>query len=102
MPPHPRREKYVDERYLQWIRDQASIVSQSPAPSDPHHVWGSGAKEKRNDYMAVPLTRFEHQLYHSIGHKSFEERFNLKFEEEIIRLLIRYLRETWIQSSKSG
>lgn len=88
-----------DLDYLQWIREQPSIIKTkmcpagAPPPSDPHHVWNTGKRRsgKINDHLAVPLTREEHTIYHSIGHKSFEERFNVDLEWEIIKLLSRYI-----------
>lgn len=87
-----RYDKYKDDEYIVWIRNQPSIISDTNPPSDPHHVWCSGGGGgKRNDYLAVPLTRAEHSLYHQKGHDWFEEAYNISFENEIIRLLTRYL-----------
>lgn len=90
---HPKYEHYSDEEYLQWIREQPSCVSGLPPPSDPHHVWNTGKKGKRNDYLAVPLTREEHSWYHSKGHESFEIAYNVSFEHLIIRMLSKYIGE---------
>ena len=99
---HPKEHKnYRDELYLKWIREQPSIVSGDydkwvtdigSGKNDAHHVWNTGKKGKRNDYLAVPLTRKEHQLYHQIGHKGFEEKFNINLEWCIINLMSDYLR----------
>lgn len=89
---HPQHELHTDEDYLQWIREQPSIISGRPAPSDPHHVWNTGKKGKRNDYLAVPLTREEHTHYHSWGHKTFEERYNVELMWEIQKLNAKYIK----------
>ncbi len=97
---HPKEISHVDEDYLEWIRRQPSIVSgtfgawdadRGEGRNDAHHVWCTGKRGKRNDYLAVPLTRGEHQVYHSQGHDSFEKRFNIRFEWECLKLLMTYL-----------
>lgn len=88
---HPRYQGYIDDDYLKWIREQPSIVSMTPGPNDAHHVWNTGKPGKRNDYLAVPLTRGEHTQYHHYGHEWFEDKYNISFEAEIIKLLARYL-----------
>lgn len=90
---HPKNVIHHDLEYLQWIREQPSIVSEAPPPSDPHHVWCTGRKGRRNDYCAVPLTREEHTLYHSMGHEWFETTFNKDLKDEIINLLSAYQEE---------
>lgn len=86
---HPKYSIYRDEKYLSWIRDQVCLVSKSPGPNDPHHAWNTGGK-KPNDYLAVPLRRDKHDECHTIGTESFEKKYNISFELEIIRLLSRY------------
>lgn len=92
---HPQHVMVEDLEYLQWIREQSSIISGAPPPSDPHHVWNTGQRRsgKINDHLAVPLTREEHTIYHSGGHESFEKRFNVCLEWEIMKLLSRYICE---------
>lgn len=62
-----------DKKYLKWVREQPSCISQRPA-DDPHHIKGHGytGGVKPSDYMTLPLTRDEHTYLHDIGYNSWE------------------------------
>tara|TARA_Y100000310_G_scaffold299988_1_gene335303 strand:+ start:955 stop:1269 length:315 start_codon:yes stop_codon:yes gene_type:complete len=101
---HPKYQNHRNEKYLEWIRRQPSIVSdgfdawdmdRGEGRNDPSHTWNTGKKGKRNDYLAVPLTRKEHRQYHDIGHDEFayQHRHKIDFLEECFKLLCRYTDE---------
>lgn len=63
------------DKYLEWIKTQPSCISGIEPAGDSHHVkgHGMGGSVKAPDYMAIPLTRGEHNNFHSMGWKSWEE-----------------------------
>ena len=89
---HPKYEHYRDEKYLEWVREQPCCITKSPPPNDPHHVWNTGKKGKRNDYCAVPMVRWVHTLYHSLGHEPFEKKHNVDLCWEIMKMLMNYIK----------
>ncbi len=57
------REKPIrNERYLAFIRRQASVVS-GLGPCDACHTGPHGANQKTSDLSAIPLTRREHAAF---------------------------------------
>ena len=90
---HPKFMKFIDKGYLQWIREKPSIVSGYPPPSDPHHLFNTGKKGKRNDYLEIPLTREDHTEIHTIGHDTFEEKHCIDLMAEAFNLLSRYIND---------
>jgi hypothetical protein len=78
---------------LKWIRQQPSLVTESPPPNDAHHLWGTGKAGKNNDLMSVSMTRILHSEIHSIGHQTFEKKYNIDLFAEAFGLLCRYISE---------
>jgi len=82
-----------DNHYLTYIRSQPCLIT-GRTPSTPHHTVTKGAGG--SDYLTVPLTEPYHtdlnQGVHGIGRETFQERHNIDFKDEIIRLLIGYIR----------
>ena len=44
-----------------------------------------------SDYLAVPLCGSAHPECHTIGRDTFQQKYNLDFRDEIIRLLSKYI-----------
>jgi len=97
---HPKLVKHRNEKYLEWIRQQPSIISKTfdawdekkgEGRNEGHHAWNTGKKGKRNDYLAVPLTREQHTEVHHIGHLAFQEKYNFDWEWEIMNLMSEYI-----------
>lgn len=82
----PIRE--VDKDYLKFIRKEPCLITGLKA--DPHHTVSRGAGG--SDYRAVPLNREKHSECENIGIKTFQKKYYLSFDREIIRLLIIYIK----------
>lgn len=92
---HPKQVVHINKNYLKWIRKKSCLVCGAPGPNDAHHVWNSGKKNHGNDFLAVVLCRSHHTFsdsaYHNLGHKKFEELWNIDLKDEIINLLSEYI-----------
>ena len=84
----PRRGKVEAPEYLAWLRRGRCLVAGRDCWGriDPHHV-GHCGQARRNDWNALPLCRFHHEMVqHGIGRPAFEARFAVEFDSEIARL----------------
>lgn len=61
------------KKYLAWVRQQPSIISEMPG-SDVHHLKGHGfsGTVRADDWAVIPLTREEHSKLHTIGYGQWE------------------------------
>ena len=75
--------------YLNWIKFNQSCVVSKERMVDPHHLRsrGAGGGERNN---IVPLRRKYHVELHSIGVKTFAEKYGLDLEAEAIRATDEY------------
>lgn len=94
---HPKNHVYHNKKYLDWIRGKECLCCGRPPRSEAHHVWNSGGKKAPNDYLTVPLCPKDHTFgrhaYHRIGHKAFEEFWNIDLKDWIINFQSEYLNE---------
>lgn len=68
-------KRYQNKNHIELIRDLPCMVCGSSPPSDPHH-WksrGSGGSDHLNNL--VSLCHNDHVLFHSIGAKSFWDKY---------------------------
>jgi len=84
---YPKTKRETDKRYLEYIRTLPCRVCLI-CPSDAHHTVSVGAGG--SDFRAIPLCRKCHSECHSIGAKTFQDKYALDFKEETIELLIIY------------
>lgn len=65
---------FRSDKYLEWIKTLPCVVSGQPA-TDCHHLKkpGLGGGMKCSDLFTIPLIRFYHTKFHTIGWKSWEE-----------------------------
>lgn len=69
-------EPFRSEKYLAWVRRQASAES-GRAAGQAHHVIGHGrlGKSKHSDLWSFPLSPLEHDaLHHILGYEAWEEQ----------------------------
>lgn len=87
--PKPKRHK--DKKYLEWILTQPCIVDNCECLGDIiyHHTVTVGAGG--SDKEAVPLCKRHHiPGVHSMGKKTFQEKYGINFKLEILRLIGKY------------
>jgi len=68
----------------QAVRNLPCCVSGAAPPSDPHHVKSRAAGGTWEDL--VPLSHEMHQLLHTLGRWSFEQRYGVHLEAVAERL----------------
>jgi hypothetical protein len=67
-------DKWRNEAYLEWLREQPCALC-GHSPAEPAHGPMNGAGSKGPDAEAVPLCRLHHAEMHQFGSwPSFEER----------------------------
>jgi len=84
----PKHKREIDEGYLEYIRQQPCLVTYQTA--EPHHTVSRGSFG--SDYLTVPLSRKHHTECHQIGKNTFQKKYGIDFDTEIIRLLIGYIK----------
>ena len=84
MNPNPKQKRQTDKAYLKYIRQQPCLVSNHECLGDItyHHTMG-----KMFDYLTVPLCVLHHTQCHAIGKQTFQDKYEIDFSVEIIRLL---------------
>lgn len=70
----PKLEPYRSKRYRDYVRQLPSVISEQPG-DDPHHIKrpGFGGTIKCSDLTVIPLTRIEHDAFHRMGWKEWED-----------------------------
>ena len=84
-----------DKKYLSWVRQQPSVISQQYNCA-AHHIIGHGQGGmglKASDLFAFPLTHLEHMELHQHGYKAWEEIHGSQW---------RYIAETLHQAAEEG
>lgn len=97
MIPKPSRE--TDKSYLAYVKTGPCLITQLGLPYScqgdivPHHT--RTRKAGGSDFLAIPLCGHHHYELHSpnMGNRQFQIKFNLDFQQEIIKLLIGYIKE---------
>jgi hypothetical protein len=98
--------------YLSFIRKKpCSVCYDTMVDSDAHHLKSVGMGNKRKDMSeddhvnrgVVPLCRPHHQEYHSIGLKSFDEKYGVNLWRDCYQFLLEYInqREKWMDAIDS-
>lgn len=83
--------RLIDKRYLKYIRNQPCLINNLDCIGDVvyHHTISVGAGG--DDYFAVPLCHHHHiPGVHSMGTVTFQDIYEIYFNDEIIRLLNAY------------
>ena len=90
--PRPQQltKTYRSARYLDFIRKQPCIITGS-FPSVPHHTSKAGIGLKGSDYLTVPLKPELHNELHTIGQKTFQDKYSVDFRAWIDYLLSAYI-----------
>ncbi|KFC07059.1 putative cytoplasmic protein [Trabulsiella guamensis ATCC 49490] len=63
----PKRRRWVNRHYTDWVKTQPCVVCQRPA-DDPHHIIGyglGGTGTKAHDIFVIPLCRTCHNELHA-------------------------------------
>ena len=81
--------RWINTAYLKFVKEQPCAIC-GGAPCDAHHTVSVGAGG--SDYGAISLCRGHHQECHSVGKKTFQDLKGISFSDEIIKLLIKYIR----------
>ena len=76
----PKQGIYRNKKYLTWVKTLPCVVSGQPA-QDAHHIKrpGLGGGMKCSDLFTIPLTRFNHSKFHTVGWKSWEEEHGCQY-----------------------
>ena len=92
MNPNPKPKREVDKKYLEFIKKQFCLCKNRDCIGDisPHHTVTKAASG--SDLKTVPLCATHHSEVHNIGRDTFQKKYNIRFDEEIIKLLARYAR----------
>jgi len=93
MPPMPKQTREVDKAYLKYIRSQPCIINNSECYGEIvyHHTISVGAGGP--DHLSIPVCVAHHiPGVHALGKETFQKKYNVEFDKEIIRLLIGYIK----------
>lgn len=93
----PKHKREVNKKYLAWVRSQPCIIC-GRLPSDAHHIKSKAAYG--SDYTTVCLCRGHHSEVHSLGRDTFQKLHTLSFKDEVIKLLVSYIKRLKGQDDK--
>ena len=88
MKSNPKQIIETSKNYLEYIKEQSCLITCQKA--EPHHTISRGSFG--SDYMTIPLSCKLHTECHAIGRATFQEKYGISFDKEIIRLLIGYIK----------
>lgn len=94
----PKPVRLRDEDYLRFIKRQPCLITH--CASEASHIVPEGHAKmgsKVSDYRTLPMHPKIHRLYHRVGRKAFEERFNVDLDLEQIHYL-----EIFISALRDG
>lgn len=82
----PKKPRWENQTYLQYIRNQECAGCGKGPPSDPHHFGpGGGMGMKCDDFYTTPLCRVCHTQWHSnrtIGMRTAAESESLQYDSQ--------------------
>lgn len=80
-----KQKREVDKKYLSFIREQRCLVGYvCTGDIVYHHTKTRGAGG--SDYLTIPLCHKHHVEVHQVGVKTFQEIYNIDFENNINKL----------------
>ena len=79
-----------DAEYLKYVRSLPCCVTGVTKDIVVHHVLTGGKATKCSDYATVPMNAMMHGELHNIGRKSFEEKYEINFWEQMAQNLSVY------------
>ena len=85
-----KKKRETDKGYISYVINQPCLVCYA-MPCDPHHTKTVGSFG--SDYTVISLCRKHHTECHQIGKNTFQEKYGIDFDTEIIKLLIGYIKE---------
>ena len=92
MPEDPKNKREIDKEYLKFVRKHSCLCGVGCIGRvEAHHTNTRGAGG--SDYKAIPLCVLHHADIDNLGKKTFQNRYFMSFDKEIIRLLIEYIKE---------
>ena len=80
-------KRYENKEYREYIKAQPCCVT-GQLNVDPHHTKSVGSGG--SDLSMVPLIHRLHQECHSIGQDTFQDKYNVNFDEIRLRLLEKW------------
>lgn len=87
---YPKIKREIDKDYLNYIRHEPGLIEGNSI--EAHHTISVGAGG--SDYLAVPIPSKHHKPgIHTMGKDTFQKKYNINFDKEIIRLLIGYIKK---------
>mgnify|MGYP001562691975 CR=1 FL=1 len=89
-----KKKRWESEKYRVWVKSLPSCISGIEPAGDCHHLKGHGfgGTVKAPDWAAIPLTREEHERFHSSGIRTWEEQYGSQFEH-VVRTLGKAIQE---------
>lgn len=85
----PKDKIYRSEEYKAYVRTLPCIVCGKDA--EPHHEVGGGWALKGPDLFCIPLCRYDHDLYGTLGVESFWEKVNKDRWKTVAETLAGYV-----------
>ena len=91
MPEDPKNKREIDKEYLKFIRKHSCLCGVGcMGRVEAHHTTTRGAGG--SDYKALPLCAKHHSAAGGYGKDTFQNRYFMDFDKEIIRLLIEHIK----------
>jgi hypothetical protein len=84
-----KQKTFRSKSYLQFIRSQPCIICGKK--SEAHHSETGGMGIKASDLTAIPLCRFHHTQWHTIGRQTFLSRYDINITHLQLVCMMEYV-----------
>lgn len=102
LPKKPKREsRYRSQRHLNHVRGHACINCDAEAPIEAAHVRmhsGTGMGQKPHDWRAVALCKSCHVQQHTIGERTFWNRFRDRTNQHVESVMEDFIRTSPVRA----
>ena len=89
----PKTKTYRSIKYLTFIRSLPCSIQGCGYDSEAHHIETGGIGMKGSDLLTIPLCRYHHSQYHSIGRMTFCDKYNIDKWEVVAKCTEKYIME---------
>ncbi|CAG9297667.1 uncharacterized protein DUF968 [Celerinatantimonas diazotrophica] len=79
----PKAQRFQSEKYLQFVRSLACVITGKSEGVEAHHLIGHGVSAmgtKTHDLFTFPLSNGEHMNLHQIGWQAWEKQHSSQIE----------------------
>jgi len=94
---------FRSKKYMEYVRGLPCSITGVTGQTDPHHAKGygfGGMSCKPSDFFIMPLKHDLHQMLHAQGHSWFEDMYNKRQIDCVVKTLRKALQDGVIEEDR--